>query len=74
MTAQASDQPDQATTQADQATTQADEDTKMLLGFCRIPRSRNEMQEFMKLTNREYFRKYILNPMIKGGSIKIDSS
>lgn len=55
----------------EQATTQADEDTKMSLEFCRIPRSRSEMQEFMKLTNREHFRKNILNPLIKGGLLKL---
>ncbi|MGI6383212.1 MAG: RNA-binding domain-containing protein [Tissierellaceae bacterium] len=63
---------DQATTQATmQATTQADEDTKILLDFCTIPRSRNEMQEFMRLANREHFRKNILNPLIKGGLLKL---
>lgn len=58
----------QATTQA---TMQDDEDTKMLLEFCRIPRSRREMQEFMKLNNREHFRKNILNPLIKGDLLKL---
>jgi len=51
--------------------TQADEEINRLLRFCKTPRKRNEMQEFMKLANREYFRKNILNPLIKGGLLKL---
>ena len=58
----------QATTQA---TTQVDEKIQKLLKFCSIPRSRNEMQEFMNLKNREYFRKKILTPLIKEGLLKL---
>lgn len=66
----------QASTQATtQATTQAedvrDDGIKALLEFCSIPRTRNEMQEFMQLKNREYFRKKILNPLIKGNLLKL---
>ena len=35
----------------------ADIDTKKLFRFCAIPRSRSEIQEIMKLTNRDYFEK-----------------
>ena len=58
----------QATTQA---TTQVDEEIKRLLKFCETPRTRSEMQEFMKLSNREHFRKSILIPLIKGGLLKL---
>ena len=58
----------QATTQA---TTQADEELTGLLELCAIPKTRSEMQKFMKLSNREYFRKNILNPLIKGGLLKL---
>lgn len=66
----------QASTQATtQATTQAedvrDDGIKALLEFCSTPRTRNEMQEFMQLKNREYFRKKILNPLIKGNLLKL---
>ncbi|WP_077369837.1 Fic family protein [Anaerosalibacter sp. Marseille-P3206] len=54
-----------------QATMQADEDTEKLLEFCTIPRTRNEMQEFMNFKNRDHFRKSILNPLIKGGLLKL---
>lgn len=62
----------QVTTQATtQVTTQADKEVKKILEFCKIPRTRSEMQEFMKLSNREHFRKNILNPLIKGGLLKL---
>ena len=54
-----------------QATMQADEEVKDLLEFCVIPRTRSEMQGFMVLVNRDYFRKNILNPLIKGGLLKL---
>jgi ATP-dependent DNA helicase RecG len=54
-----------------QATPQADEEVKGLLEFCGVPRTRSEMQEFMKLNDRENFRKNILNPLIKGGLLKL---
>ncbi|WP_185732836.1 Fic family protein [Clostridium tagluense] len=39
--------------------------------FCKTARSRSEMQEFMKLSDRENFRKNILNTLIKGGLLKL---
>ena len=36
-----------------------------------MPRTRNELQKFMNLNNREYFRKEILNPLIKGDLLKL---
>ena len=54
-----------------QANMQADEEVKDLLEFCVIPRTRSEMQEFMDLVNRDYFRKNVLNPLIKGGLLKL---
>jgi len=75
---------EQATTQAtnqdtNQATNQAtnqdtslnDEKIKSLLEFCKVPRTREEMQKFMKFNNRGYFRTKILNPLVNGGLIKM---
>ncbi|MGH4121254.1 Fic family protein [Clostridium sp.] len=42
-----------------------------LLEFCVIPRTRSEMQEFMRLSDRENFRKNILNPLIKVELMKL---
>jgi len=55
----------------EQATEQADNETKILLEFCKVPRTRNEMQKFLNLHHREYFRTKILNPLIKGGLLKL---
>ena len=54
-----------------QDTIQDNEDIKGLLEFCRTPRTREEMQDFMGLNNRGHFRKKILNPLIKGGLLKM---
>lgn len=72
LTPQATDQAtDQATNQAtNQATDQADEKLKELLEFCKIPRTREEMQKFINIKNRGYFRMEILNPLIKEGLLK----
>lgn len=55
----------------DQATDQVDKEIERLLEFCKIPRSREEMQKFMNLKSRGYFRTKILNPLIKGGLLKL---
>ncbi len=73
---QVSDQADQASAQAsaqasDQVTDQADEDIKRLLEFCKTPRSREEMQRFLNLNHRGYFRRTIINPLVKGGLLKL---
>jgi ATP-dependent DNA helicase RecG len=41
------------------------------LEFCNVPRTRKEMQEFLNLHHREHFRMKILNPLIKGGLLKL---
>src|SRR5665648_238797 len=62
----------QATAQVTaQATAQENEEIERLLKYCEIPKSRSEMQEFMNLNHREYFRKSILTPLIKGGLLKL---
>lgn len=48
-----------------------DKQTKEILEFCKIPRSRKEIQEFVGLKNREYFRVNILNPLVKGDLLKL---
>lgn len=62
----------QVTNQAtDQGTNQATDEIKKLLEFCKVPRSREELQAFMNLNNRGYFRTKILNPLIKGSLLKL---
>lgn len=52
-------------------TEQVTEQIKRLLEFCNVPRTRSEMQEFLNLHHREHFRTKILNPLIKGGLLKL---
>ncbi len=42
-----------------------------LLEFCSTERSRQEMQEFMGIASREYFRKKILRPLLDAEQIKM---
>lgn len=55
---------------ATQQATQQDEKMKKLLEFCKTAKSRREMQEYMELTDREYFRANILKPLIESGLIQ----
>jgi len=57
----------QVTPQATPQATPQDERTKLILNFCSEPKSRNEIQEFLKLKDREHFRKDILQPLITKG-------
>jgi len=53
-----------------QATPQVDEKkVKKILDFCRVPRTRTEIQKYLKLSDREHFRKEILSPMLKVGML-----
>ncbi|MDR1165780.1 MAG: putative DNA binding domain-containing protein [Deltaproteobacteria bacterium] len=45
--------------------------TFSLLEFCSIPRTRSEMQTFVKINAREYFRKNVLVPLLQTGLIKM---
>ncbi len=50
---------------------QADGRIEELIHFCKEPRTRQEMQEFLKIKDREHFRTKILNPLVKTGEIKL---
>ena len=42
-----------------------------LLDYCLVPRSRDEMQLHLGITNRDYFRKSILKPLLDAGRLKM---
>jgi ATP-dependent DNA helicase RecG len=42
-----------------------------LINFCVNPRTRDEMQFHIGITNREYFRKNILKPMLESGQLQM---
>ena len=52
-----------------QATPQ-DERAQRILEFCQPPRTREEIQAFIKIKDREYFRKNFLQPLLKQGLLK----
>ena len=41
-----------------------------ILAFCNIPKSREEIQNHIKIKNRDYFRKNILNPLLQRELLK----
>ena len=43
--------------------------TEQLLDFCAEPRTRDEMQQFVGIANREHFRKAILKPLLVSGKL-----
>jgi len=57
----------QDTVQATMQAAMQDERTQKILKFCRTPRKRGEIQEFIGIGNRDYFRKEILNPLLEQG-------
>lgn len=42
-----------------------------LLDFCSSPKTREEMQAYIGIANREHFRKAILKPLLESGQIKM---
>jgi len=48
-----------------------DERVKMILDFCSIPRSRDEIMNHIGLVNREYFRKTVLKPLLEAGILEM---
>lgn len=59
--------PAQTTPQATMQAAMQDERTNKIVEFCRIPRNREEIQKFVNIANRDYFRKEILNPLLEKG-------
>jgi ATP-dependent DNA helicase RecG len=41
----------------------------LILLFCKTPKARYAIQNYVKIKNREYFRKIILNPLVKSGKL-----
>ncbi len=59
---------------ADQVSDQAadhDEKVKIVLEYCKKPRSRKEIQNYLKMKHRNNFKKQILNPLLKCGLLKM---
>jgi ATP-dependent DNA helicase RecG len=48
-----------------------DKRTESILEFCKEPRSRKEIQEFLELKDRRYFANSILKPLVKGNLLNL---
>lgn len=48
-----------------------DKKAKQLLEYCAEPRTRDEMQLFIGIANREHFRKAILKPLLDMGTLQM---
>ncbi|WP_420797516.1 Fic family protein [Acetobacterium fimetarium] len=64
---------DQATPQATPQAYSEEEQkrTRNILEFCKTPKSRQEIQAFVEIKDLKHFRSRILNPLIKGGLLKL---
>ena len=47
------------------------ERNRKILEFCQTPKSRHEIQEYLAIKHREYFRLEILKPLIEKGLLKL---
>jgi len=61
----------QVDTQVDTQDKTYDERQSLLLDYCFIPRSRDEMQQQIGISTREYFRKKVLKPLLESGKLKM---
>ena len=43
----------------------------MLVDFCSVPRTRDEMQTHIGIEHREYFRKAFLKPLLESGKLQM---
>lgn len=59
-----------ATPAATPAEVDSDERTRDILEYCKKPRSRQEIQDFIGIKSARDFRKRVLNPLVKGGLLK----
>ncbi len=53
------------------ATIEHNKEIEDLFEFCKEPKSRQEIQEFVGLKSKSYFRRNVLNPLIKGGLLSL---
>ncbi|MGB4407003.1 MAG: ATP-binding protein [Sphaerochaeta sp.] len=61
----------QVTIQATIQDSMQDNHLKMLIDFCSIPRARDEMQKHIGISNRDYFSKTFLKPLLESGELQM---
>lgn len=62
---------EQATPQATPQAKIEDDRTHDILEFCRSPKSRKEIQDYLGIKDRRHFSKNILSPLLRGGLLKL---
>ena len=62
---------EQATPQATPQAKIEDHRTHDILEFCRSPKSRKEIQDYLGIKDRRHFSKNILSPLLRGGLLKL---
>ena len=62
---------DQVALHGDHASDHASDQVEKVLNFCITPKSRKEIQDYLGLKNRDYFRKEVLNPIIDNGLLEL---
>jgi len=60
----------QASGQASGQVSGHDERLSLLLEYCSVPRSRDEMQQHYGISSRDYFRKNVLKPLLESNQLK----
>ena len=45
--------------------------TKMIIAFCKQPHSAKEIMNYIKISDRSFFRRHYLNTMLKTGQLKM---
>ena len=48
-----------------------DERLKLIIEFCAVERTRDEMQQHLGITHKNHFRQKILNPLLDAGKLRM---
>ena len=62
---------DGSTNQVTNQVNSQDDRADALIEFCSVPRTREEMQEYLNVSNRGYFRASILKPLLDSGKLEM---
>lgn len=61
----------EATTEVTMEDKFKDQRTQLLIQYCKEPKTSQEIMKYLKLNNKEYFRKEILKPLIESNIIML---
>ncbi len=61
----------ETTMQATMQATMQDERVAKILNYCKVAQKRDDIQSLLKLSNRDYFRKDVLKPLLDDGLLEL---